>query len=148
MAFTTHGHHIEGSPMLGDPVNVARCGGTGICVECSKESLRWRAEHQSNSGGIGGPIWTEIARDILFKYLRREHQEDYPIPPTPADIYIVWFTKTLQHWKAILGTQLPDGRMYELIHNGDTNQTYIHVYARVRNVTFDETTLTYRQESP
>jgi hypothetical protein len=38
--YTSHGHHIEGTPAGKKPEQVARCGGPGVCTECSKEASR------------------------------------------------------------------------------------------------------------
>lgn len=51
-------------------------------------------------------------------------------------VYIVWFAKTLQNWKALLSTTLPDGMYYEVTRNGDRNETYLDAYKKVENVTF------------
>lgn len=50
------------------------------------------------------------------------------------DIYIVWFCKTLQNWKALLATPVADGMYYEIIHNGDKNETYVDVYKKLDNL--------------
>lgn len=35
---TTHGHHILGTPIDNQPLFVTRCGGPGVCVQCSMEA--------------------------------------------------------------------------------------------------------------
>lgn len=47
--------------------------------------------------------------------------------------YIVWFSKTLQNWKALLSTNVADNLYYEVTYNGDKCEAYIDVYAKVRN---------------
>ena len=39
-SFTSHGHPIPGAPYRPDqrPRNVARCGGPGLCPDCSREA--------------------------------------------------------------------------------------------------------------
>lgn len=49
------------------------------------------------------------------------------------DVYIVWFSKTLQNWKALVSTNLPDLKYYEVTYNGDANETYLDVYVKVHN---------------
>ena len=45
MTYTSHGHHIPGSPNdPGDAPPAARCGGPGLCGVCSKQSDTWRLE--------------------------------------------------------------------------------------------------------
>lgn len=42
MAWTTHGHHINGTVLDNDfrPVQRTRCGGPGLCGKCSAEQAR------------------------------------------------------------------------------------------------------------
>jgi len=49
------------------------------------------------------------------------------------EVYVVWFSKTLQNWKALLSTTLSDGMYYEVTHNGDKNETYCDAYRKVAN---------------
>lgn len=49
------------------------------------------------------------------------------------DVYIVWFCKTLQNWKALVSTNIPDGRYFEVTHNGDKNETYLDCYVKEQN---------------
>lgn len=52
---------------------------------------------------------------------------------TTDDVYIVWFCKTLQNWKALASTNIPDGMYYEITHDGDKNKTYVDVYKKWDN---------------
>ncbi len=47
---------------------------------------------------------------------------------------IVWFSKTLQNWKAIIITDLPDNLMYEVTYDGNKKQAYIDTYRKLENV--------------
>lgn len=49
------------------------------------------------------------------------------------DIYVVWFSKALQNWKAMISTDLLKGSYYEVTHNGNKNETYVDVYLKVGN---------------
>lgn len=51
-----------------------------------------------------------------------------------ADVYVVWFSKTLQNWKALLSTDIPDGLYYEVTYNGDLKEAYVDTYSKVSNV--------------
>ena len=45
MTYTSHGHHIPGSPVdPGDAPPSARCGGPGLCGVCTSQSDLWRQE--------------------------------------------------------------------------------------------------------
>ena len=52
---------------------------------------------------------------------------------TEDDVYIVWFSKTLQNWKALVSTNVPDGMYYEVTYNGDSKETYLDVYKKWDN---------------
>lgn len=49
---------------------------------------------------------------------------------TTDDVYVVWFCKTLQNWKALLSTTVPDGMYYEVTYNGDKGETYLDAYKK------------------
>lgn len=49
------------------------------------------------------------------------------------DIYVVWFCKTLQNWKALISTTLPDGMYYEVTYNGDKKEIYLDAYKKFEN---------------
>ena len=53
---------------------------------------------------------------------------------TEDDVFIVWFCKTLQNWKALVSTTISDGMYYEITHNGDKNETYLDAYKKWENV--------------
>lgn len=82
--------------------------------------------------------------DVLFMQLCKETIRDYVnahLDKTDKtviaadDVYIVWFCKTLQNWKALVSTTLTDGMYYELTHNGDKNETYVDAYKKWENFT-------------
>lgn len=56
---------------------------------------------------------------------------------TLNDVYIVWFCKTLQNWKALLSTTLPDGMYYEVTYNGDKKEVYLDAYKKFENRKID-----------
>lgn len=48
-------------------------------------------------------------------------------------MYVVWFCKTLQNWKALVSG--PDIDEYvEVTHNGDRDETYVDIYCKTKNV--------------
>lgn len=50
------------------------------------------------------------------------------------EIYVVWFCKTLQNWKALVSTTMSDGMYYEVTYNGDKRETYLDVYSKIENI--------------
>jgi len=57
---------------------------------------------------------------------------------TVDDLYIVWFSKTLKNWKALISTSIAgDGLYFEVTRNGEKNQTYVDIYKKQTNHLFD-----------
>lgn len=54
------------------------------------------------------------------------------------DMYICWFSKTLQNWKATVSTDVVDGLYWEVTHNGDKGETYVDQYVKQLNVCFPD----------
>lgn len=52
---------------------------------------------------------------------------------TDLDVYIVWKCKTLQNWKYMLSTNMPDTRYFEITYNGDKDEFYFDSYVKECN---------------
>lgn len=50
------------------------------------------------------------------------------------NVFIVWMCKTLQNYKALLSTTIPDGMYYEFTWNGDKEEGYLDAYKKWKNV--------------
>lgn len=57
---------------------------------------------------------------------------------TENEVFVVWFAKTLQNWKALVSTDRSDGRYYELTYNGELQETYVDVYRKTSNETISD----------
>lgn len=56
---------------------------------------------------------------------------------TIDDLYIVWFAKVLQNWKALVSTSISgDGLYFEVTYNGDRLETYVDTYRKANNQSF------------
>lgn len=55
---------------------------------------------------------------------------------TTDNVYMVWSCKTLQNWKALLSTMVPDGMYYEVTFNGDRDEVYLDAYKKFENKCF------------
>lgn len=67
------------------------------------------------------------ARTVLFNAFDYNANEI-----TPDDMYVVWFCKTLQNWKALVsGVHVKE--YIEVTYNGDKQETYIDVYNKIYN---------------
>jgi hypothetical protein len=142
VTYTTHGHHIPFTFLDDDrPKFVARCGGVRLCQTCTIEAMPYVPAFAEVGKAIlpnhGGEMdFIEQAKDVVYNYVR-EHLEktDTHVSFGPNDVYVVWFSKTLRNWKALVSTTLPDGMYYEVTHNGDKGETYLDAYKKFHNVT-------------
>jgi len=76
-------------------------------------------------------IRLQRARDLVTAYVL-EHL-DKTDEKVEFMTYVVWFSKTLQNWKALVSTTLPDKMYYEVTYNGDKKEAYIDAYLKVGN---------------
>ena len=75
----------------------------------------------------------EKAKQIIVDYFNSHVDVTDGKQISVDDVYVTWFCKTLQNWKALLSTNVPDGVYYEVTHNGDKNETYVDVYKKWEN---------------
>jgi hypothetical protein len=75
------------------------------------------------------------AKNLIFEHVTsRLEKTDTHVVFAPEDVYVVWFSKTLDNWKALLSTTLPDGMYYEVTYNGFKRETYVDSYKKFENV--------------
>lgn len=74
----------------------------------------------------------EKAKDLVHMVTRQmfEVPQNFSI----KNVKLVWFSKTLQNWKALATTNLPDNIYYEVTYNGDKKETYVDVYSKIENI--------------
>lgn len=78
---------------------------------------------------------TKKAKDLVVNYVNEKLDKTDNKQITKDDVYVVWFSKTLQNWKALLSTTLFDGMYYEITYNGDKKETYVDAYKKWENFT-------------
>lgn len=150
MAHTTHGHHIPGTTLVDlDPEFRAKCGGPNYCTSCSREIATYQLLEVEVTETLDSsvPYMREVPTEysigegtnfpvrvlaVMSQYLKARLPQGDDEPT--YEIYIVTFTKTLQHYKAMVATTLPDKMYYEVTHNGDRRETYIDAYRKIENV--------------
>lgn len=74
-----------------------------------------------------------LAKQTVLDYVRAHLDVTDNINVSINDIYVVWFCKTLQNWKALISTTLPDGMYYEVTYNGDKKEIYLDAYKKFEN---------------
>lgn len=76
----------------------------------------------------------EQAMQAVYLYVKqRLEKTDTHITFGRQDVYIVWFSKTLRNWKALISTTLPDGMYYEVTYNGYNHELYLDAYKKFDN---------------
>ena len=74
-----------------------------------------------------------LAKQTVLDYVRVHFDVTDNVNVSINDIYVVWFCKTLQNWKALISTTLPDGMYYEVTYNGDKKEIYLDAYKKFEN---------------
>jgi hypothetical protein len=73
------------------------------------------------------------AKQLVVDYFNRHAEKTEDFKLTEDQVFVVWFCKTLQHWKALVSTTVPDGMYYEVTYNGDKKESYIDAYKKFAN---------------
>ena len=71
------------------------------------------------------------AKEVVVNYYNEQHSY---AKITNDNVFIVWFCKTLQNWKALVGTTIPEGKYYEVTYNGDKHEAYLDIYQKLSNI--------------
>lgn len=74
------------------------------------------------------------AKRLVKEYYNARVDKTDKTEITEDQIFIVWFSKTLQNWKALVSTTISDGMYYEVTYNGDKKETYLDAYKKWENV--------------
>ena len=75
----------------------------------------------------------ELVKNLVADYTNDHLDKSDGKQITDDDVYVVWYCKTLQNWKALASTTLFDGMYYELTLNGDKQEIYLDAYKKFEN---------------
>lgn len=75
----------------------------------------------------------KYARQIVLDYYNERRDVTDSKELNISDVYVVWFSKTLQNWKALVSTTASDGMYYEVTYNGDKKEAYLDAYKKWEN---------------
>ena len=78
--------------------------------------------------------YQEKAKQIVIDYYNEHVEITDNKKLKESEVFIVWFSKTLQNWKALVSTTISDGMYYEVTYNGDKKETYLDSYMKWENV--------------
>ena len=74
------------------------------------------------------------AKKVVMEYFNRHVEVTDNKKITMDDVFIVWFSKTLQNWKALVSTTVSDGMYYKITYNGDKKELYLDAYKKWENI--------------
>lgn len=77
---------------------------------------------------------TNKAKNLVVNYFNERAEKTDKVKINSNQVFIVWFSKTLQNWKALVSTTISDGMYYEVTYNGDKKETYVDAYKKWENV--------------
>jgi len=72
----------------------------------------------------------QMAKNAVARWFNKHNG---PTTIQPDEVYIVWFCKTLQNWKALCGAHHEDGMYYEVTYDGNKNCAYLDAYKKWDN---------------
>lgn len=78
--------------------------------------------------------YQEKAKQIVIDYYNEHVEITDNKKLKESEVFIVWFSKTLQNWKALISTTISDRMYYEVTYNGDKKETYLDAYKKWENV--------------
>lgn len=146
--YTTHGHHIPGTTLVyTNPTVSAECESIHKCTKCMGEAYHEILIMRSNEDKdrvrkvsyMDNTERQTKARILVAHYFNERREEPDEIPElTLKDVHIVWFSKTLDNWKALVITDVPDNVYYEVTYNGRKRETYLDVYKKIENIIYTD----------
>lgn len=83
---------------------------------------------------MGNKEYIQFCKEQIVEYYNgRADKTDKNGSITTDDVFVVWYSKTLQNHKAMLSTTVPDGMYYEVTFNGDKSEAYLDAYKKWEN---------------
>jgi hypothetical protein len=74
-----------------------------------------------------------LAKELVVDNYNRHHDSGRTPPLTMGDVFIVWFVKTLENWKAVVGSSVLRGLLYEVSYNGEESEAYIEIFKKINS---------------
>ena len=75
----------------------------------------------------------DLCKKIVVDYFNENVEKTDGLKINDENVFSVWFSKTLQNFKALVSTTVSDGMYYELTYNGDKKELYLDAYKKWEN---------------
>lgn len=83
---------------------------------------------------FGSEEFIQFGKKAVSEYFNRHRDVTVSQKLNPEDVYVVWYSKTLQNHKGLFSTPVADGMYYEITYNGDADEAYVDAYKKWENV--------------
>ena len=74
-----------------------------------------------------------LCKKVVVDYYNNNVEKTDNFKIDLENVFIVWFSKTLQNFKALVSTTVRDGMYYEVTYNGDKKELYLDAYKKWEN---------------
>jgi Family of unknown function (DUF6275) len=79
-----------------------------------------------------------VAENFNKTFVEPYPSHDHLVKAESKNFYVVWFSKTLKNWKALVSTDLINSQYWEVTHNGEQGETYVDHYKKSSNAAYSD----------
>lgn len=72
-------------------------------------------------------------KHLVYEYTCEHLDKTDEVSINEDDVFVVWYSKSLQNHKSLLSTTISDGMYYEITYNGDKEEIYFDAYKKWEN---------------
>lgn len=102
-----------------------------------KELEETMAEEGMSQQGPDPDRFLKMAKQVVVDNYNNTKNSKTAPDLTLNTVFIIWYAKVLNNWKAIVGSPIARGMLWEVSFNGHRNQAYIDIYKKLANAKVD-----------